>query len=87
MRFFYALFRQNAVVRGPDGHKLTASQVRDDIKSGRLKFFVSRTDPNPNVCDKAEEKAQSHGLRLSPPKHVQYSYVNLNIKHVLLFIR
>jgi len=56
---FAALFRQNAVVRGPDGRNLTAPQVREDIKSGMLQFFVSRTDPNPNVCDNEEEKAQS----------------------------
>jgi hypothetical protein len=54
-----ALFRPNAVVGGRDGRKLTAPQVRDHIKSGKLKFFVSRIDRSPDVCDNAERKAQS----------------------------
>jgi len=68
-----ALFRPNAMVRGQDGQKLKAPQVRDHIKSGKLKFFVSRIDHNPDVCDNAERKAQSMLLE----EHCDLSSVRL----------
>jgi len=54
-----ALRRDNALIRNLNGTKLSTAQIREFIKDGTIEFTVgSINDPNPKVCDKAEEIAQ-----------------------------
>jgi len=54
-----ALRRDNALIRNLNGNKLSTAQIREFIKDGTIEFSVgSINDPNPKVCDKAEEIAQ-----------------------------
>jgi hypothetical protein len=56
---FAALRRDNALIRNLNGSKLSTAQIRECIKDGTIEFHVgSINDPNPKVCDKAEEIAQ-----------------------------
>jgi hypothetical protein len=57
-----ALFRPNAVVRGRDGRKLTAPQVRDHIKSGKLKFISSFSGSYTTNCHPLTTNATSGGM-------------------------
>ena len=56
---FAAFRRDNALIRNLNGSKLGTAQIREFIKDGTIEFHVgSINDPNPKVCDKAEEIAQ-----------------------------
>jgi hypothetical protein len=56
---FAAFRRDNALIRNLNGSKLGTAQIREFMKDGTIEFHVvSINDPNPKVCDKAEEIAQ-----------------------------
>ena len=56
---FAAFRRDNALIRNLNGSKLSTAQIREFMKDGTIEFHVvSINDPNPKVCDKAEEIAQ-----------------------------